>query len=149
MFDIINLNVNLKCKIIIAWRSDVTLWGSWITPDTGRSRHVFPEIQLWPWLAASTQASKRDIRSSAQRIQWNPSNGTPGACLYSCCAYPTSDTDQSMLFSCWMTQTTKLQYIMWAKAKKKKWSWNMGKSDGISLYFENLHMYIQNVKHSE
>ena len=67
----------------LAWRSDVMLWGSWITPDTGHAAAMFPpEIQLWPWLVASVWASKRDVRSSAQRIQWNPLNGTPGACLY-------------------------------------------------------------------
>ena len=37
----------------VAWRSDVTLWGSWIIPDTGRAAAIFsPEIQLWPWLVA-------------------------------------------------------------------------------------------------
>ena len=49
----------------IAWRSDVTLCPRDST-----------------WLVASARASKRDVRSSAQRIQWNPLNGTPGACLY-------------------------------------------------------------------
>ena len=44
--------------------------------------HVFSEIQLWPWSVGSAQASKCDVRSSAQRIQWNPLNGTPGVCLY-------------------------------------------------------------------
>ena len=66
-----------------AWRSDVTLRGSWITPDPGRAAAIFfPMLKLWPWLVASVRASKCDIRSSAQRIQWNPLNGTPGACLY-------------------------------------------------------------------
>ena len=66
-----------------AWRSDVTFCGSWITPDTGRAAAMFyPEIQLWTWLRVSARASKRDVRSSAQRIQRNPLNGTPGACLY-------------------------------------------------------------------
>ena len=42
-------------------------------------RHLFPDVQLWPWLVASARASKRDVISSAQRIQWNPLHGTPGA----------------------------------------------------------------------
>ena len=67
----------------IAWRSDIMLWGSWITPDTGHAAAMLsPKIQLWPWLVVSARASKRDVRSWAQRIQWNPLNGAPGACLY-------------------------------------------------------------------
>ena len=45
-------------------------------------RHTFPDFQLWPWLVASTRASKRNVRFSAQRIIWNPLIGMAGACLY-------------------------------------------------------------------
>ena len=44
--------------------------------------HIFPDFQLWHWSVASARASKRDVRFSAQRIQWNPLNGAAGACLY-------------------------------------------------------------------
>ena len=66
-----------KTLTVLTWRSDVTLWGSWITPDTGRAAAMFsPEIQLWPWLVARTRASKHHVRYSTQRTQWNPLNGT-------------------------------------------------------------------------
>ena len=56
---------------------------SWNMPDPGRAAAIFfHDFQLWPWLVASTRALKRDVRFSAQRIQWNPLNGTAGACLY-------------------------------------------------------------------
>ena len=60
-----------QTALYVAWR--LKIW-----------RHVWPpcfspDVQLWPWLVASQRASKRDVGSSAQRIQWNPSNGTPGA----------------------------------------------------------------------
>ena len=64
--------------LLIPWRSDVTLWGSWTTPHTGRAAAMFsPRFNFDPGWQLSTRASKLDVRSSAQRIQWNPLNGTP------------------------------------------------------------------------
>ena len=37
--------------------------------------HIFPDVQLWPWLVTSVRASKRDVRSSD--LQHNVSNEIP------------------------------------------------------------------------
>ena len=50
--------------IFLAWRSDVTLRGSWnmLDPSWPLCRHIFPDVQLWPWLLASARDSKCDVR---------------------------------------------------------------------------------------
>ena len=91
---------------LIAWRSDVTFRGSWITPDTGCAAAIFfpmlnfnlsrddgrPRtcVQYLQWYLDGRSMHARVVLhsyssvtlASAQRIQWNSMNGTAGACLY-------------------------------------------------------------------
>ena len=74
--------VQFSGHYILAWRSKVTLRGSWNMPDLAMWPPYFSRFSTLTWLVASARGSKRDVRFSAQRIQWNSLHGAAGACLY-------------------------------------------------------------------
>ena len=63
------VHVRVQTLILqLSLKIDVTLCGSWITPDTGHGRHVLPEIKLWPWLGASVTSDLQHTVSN--EIPW-------------------------------------------------------------------------------
>ena len=98
-----------QSRFVLAWRSHVKLWGSWITPDTGRGRHaLFPRdstLTLHVMMGVHAQYLQqyldgRSMRASSMTVDnWhtnslisiiliyimeiNAKNWiAPGACLY-------------------------------------------------------------------